>query len=208
MQYIDISWPISNDMTTYKNKKDVNIKFEKTFHEHGVRESFISMGAHTGTHIDAPAHFLPYGEPADYLSIDQFNGTCCVIDMTHVNEKITVADLSGLKIEADIVLFKTKNSYLSDCADFDSSFVFIESTAANYLVSNFPNLKAIGIDYLGVERNQPTHLTHSTFFENGVVIIEGLRLAYVEAGIYELLCLPLNIKSTEALPARAILYLK
>lgn len=205
MKYIDISWPISNDMTTYKNKKDVHLQHVKTFHEHNVRESTISMSMHTGTHIDMPSHFLQNGEDSNFLSLDQINGPCQVIDLTDVAEKITVADMQKHAIAADILLFKTKNSYLAATGEFDSNFIYLDASAANYLVANFPQLKSVGIDYLGIERNQPAHLTHRTLLENGIVIIEGIRLDAVDAGMYELVCLPLKIEHVEALPARALL---
>lgn len=205
MNYIDISWPISNEVTTYKNRKDVQIKHIKAFHEHGVRESMISMGLHTGTHIDMPSHFLQQGEDSNFLSLEQINGRCQVIDLTDVEEKISVADLQKYDINTDIVVMKTKNSYQDATGEFDNTFIYLDASAANYLITAFPQLKSIGIDYLGIERNQPAHLTHRTLLEDGIIIVEGLRLADVDAGFYELACLPLKIEHVEALPARAIL---
>lgn len=205
MNYIDISWPISNEMTTYKEKKDVQITARKTFQRDNYRESHVSMGLHSGTHIDAPSHFLKDGESSDFIFLNQFNGVCQLIDCTSVVGKITAEDLKKVTITADILLFKTKNSLLADTAMFDPEFIYIDESAANYLVSTYPTLKAVGIDYLGIERNQPTHPTHRTFFDAGVVIIEGLRLQHAQAQLYQLFCLPLSITFVEALPARAVL---
>lgn len=205
MNYIDISWPISSTMTTYKNKSDVHIDYVKTFHQDQVRESRITMGMHTGTHIDLPAHFLEQGEDSNFFSLEQVNGMCQVIDLTHCQEKITAQDLLPFTFEQDIVLFKTKNSYYANTGEFQSDFVYIDESAAFYMQSTYPTLKAIGIDYLGVERNQQSHMTHISLLQNGITIIEGLRLASVEQGVYELRCLPLKIEHVEALPARALL---
>jgi arylformamidase len=203
-QMIDISWPISNEMTTYKDKKDVVIKSIKEFHVDGVREIQICMGSHTGTHVDAPAHFLENGETVDFILLEKLIGECQVIDMTDVNEKITVQDLQKIKITSDILLFKTKNSFLSPISKFDYEFIYLDASAAYYLIENF-NLKSIGIDYLGIERDQPAHLTHTVFLESGIPIIEGLRLQKAEAKKYKLICMPLLIEEADAAPARACL---
>lgn len=204
MKIIDISWPIGNDMTTYKDKKDVSVKRIKEFHSDNVREMQLCMGSHTGTHVDAPAHFLENGETIDFVDLDKLIGKCQVIDFTDIDEKISCNDLKNIKIDSDILLFKTKNSFLSSVAPFDSDFIYLDSSAANYLIENF-NLKSIGIDYLGVERNQPAHLTHTTFLEAGIPIIEGLRLQNVQTGNYNLICMPLLVEGADAAPARACL---
>ena len=81
--------------------------------------------------------------------------------------------------------------------------MYIENTGAQYLVEK--KVKAVGIDYLGIERNQPGHPTHSELMSNGIVVIEGLRLAHVEPGRYMIVCLPLNVIGLDGAPARAVL---
>ena len=204
MKIIDISWPISNDMTTYKDKKNVSIKKIREFNSDNVRESEITMSSHVGTHVDAPAHFLENGETIDFIFLENLIGDCQVIDLTHLDEKISMKDLEKIKIESEILLFKTKNSFLNYVAPFDYEFIYLDSSAANYLVENF-DLKSVGIDYLGIERNQPAHLTHTTLLKSGISIIEGLRLQNIDSGKYKLVCMPLLIEGSEAAPARACL---
>jgi len=86
---------------------------------------------------------------------------------------------------------------------FNQNFIYLDSGAAQYLSSK--NLSVVGIDSLGIERNQPNHETHKILFEHNILIIEGLRLAHVAPAIYELVCLPLNIVGSDGAPARAIL---
>jgi len=100
-------------------------------------------------------------------------------------------------------LFKTKNSALKNNAPFDPEFIYLDKTGAKYCVEQ--KIKAVGIDYLGIERNQPGHETHALLLENNIGIIEGLRLAHAEADQYFLICLPLLIPGADASPARAIL---
>ena len=203
--FIDISWPISPAMTTYKDNKPVHFTAQKTFAVDHVRDTTITLNTHTGTHIDAPAHFLQDGATTEKLLLSAFNGPCTVLDLAHVNEQITKADLEKLTIEKNrIILLKTKNSLHDATAAFDFSFVYLTVEAAEFLVEK--KIRAVGIDYLGIERNQPGHPTHKKLLSSNIPIIEGLRLENVVAGHFTLLCLPLALHGLEATPARAILY--
>ncbi|MFA6263499.1 MAG: cyclase family protein [Candidatus Babeliales bacterium] len=203
-QYIDISWPITNDASSYKNRHVVHIEPTKTFTRDGARESRIALDSHTGTHIDAPAHFLKDGITVDQLCFDKLIGPCRVLDLTMVSEKIMAKDLNAHEpCNGEILLLKTTNSSHTPIAPFDPNFVYLSAEAADYLVSK--KIKTVGIDYLGIERNQPEHQTHRSLLSAGIVIIEGLRLQHVAAGAYELICLPLLLSGLDASPARAVL---
>ncbi len=204
MKIIDISWPISEDMTAYKNKRTVRIERVKQFDADGVQESTFFCNVHSGTHIDAPAHFVKDGVSTDSLSLSALVGPCKVIDMTHVESAITAQDLEHLPIKAgDRVLFKTRNSALESTALFDPNFIYVDASAAAWLVN--ARIAAVGIDYLGIERNQPQHETHVQLMNAQIPIIEGLRLHHVEPGSYILYCLPLHLLHSDAAPARAVL---
>lgn len=205
MKIIDISWPIQACMTQYKNKDVVNINPIKTFQQDLVRQTSITIDSHTGTHIDLPAHFVVDGATSSDFDLNQCCGFCTVIDLTHVQEAITQENLNNFLFEKDsIVLLKTKNSFLHGQEPFNQNFVYLEKSGAAYLAHQ--QIKAVGIDYLGIERNQPGHPTHKILFEHNVAIIEGLRLQHVNQGDYTLFCLPLAFTELEALPARAILH--
>jgi arylformamidase len=200
----DISWPISADTTVYKDKKTINFQTLKTFEADGVRESLITMGAHTGTHIDAPSHFQKEGKTIDGLDLSHVIGKCKVFDLSSVTDGITQDHLENLDIQPhDIILFKTSNSANEATAKFIPNFIFLEISGAQYLVQR--NVKAVGIDYLGIERGQAGHLTHNLLFKHNIAIIEGLRLGAITQGSYFLCCLPLAMVGLEAAPARAVL---
>lgn len=202
---IDISWPISETMTAYKNQHEVKFADIATFSGDNYRKSRITMSSHDGTHVDAPSHFVEHGSSIDQLPLTSLVGSCKVIDVTHVEEKITQADIAACDINAgDIILFKTKNSFLSPTAHFNPQFVFIQHDAAQFLADK--KIKAVGVDYLGIERSQPGHETHISFFSNNIAVVEGLRLGDVEPGAYFFCCLPLNIQGLEGAPARAVLF--
>jgi arylformamidase len=204
MKCIDISWPITPDMTAYKDKAVVAFSYTKTFEKDGARESVITMGSHTGTHVDAPSHFLGDGKAIQDCLLETICGSCIVLDCTEVAEVITDESLREHEMEQGaIILLKTHNSALAANASFRYDFVYLAASGAEYLASK--KIKAVGIDYLGIERQQPNHETHTILMRNGIVIIEGLRLADAESGSYRLWCLPLRIQGLEAAPARAVL---
>jgi arylformamidase len=95
-----------------------------------VRETSIAFSSHTGTHIDAPSHFLEHGESVDHISLAKINGPCVVLDCTDVDTVITAHDLAKHTIHSAIILLKTKNSQRSDNALFDSQFTYLDQSAA------------------------------------------------------------------------------
>ncbi|KKQ33569.1 MAG: Kynurenine formamidase [candidate division TM6 bacterium GW2011_GWF2_37_49] len=201
---IDISWPIKPGMTEYKDQAKVEFVPTKTIVKNSAREHDILLTTHTGTHVDAPAHFLEKGKYLDDLPLSSFIGQCRVLDLTNVQCKITKSDLINLSIDSgEIILLKTKNSLLDCCARASVDFIYLDADAALFLASN--GIKAVGIDYLGIERGQPGHETHKALLEVDIVIIEGLRLKDVLPGIYFLSCLPIKLNGLEAAPTRAVL---
>lgn len=201
---IDISWPLTNLVTEYKDRRTLQITPLPGKRDYYVQETMLSLNVHTGTHVDAPLHFIQGGASLDTLSLSTMIGRCFVVDCTHVQEYISITDIQSHSFSpGDIVLFKTTNSLHEPTAPFDTSFVYLEAAAAKYLVSQ--KVKAIGIDYLGIERNQPDHATHTILMQANIPIIEGLRLAHVQCKEFFFCCLPLNIIGVDAAPARAIL---
>lgn len=204
MNIIDISWPISQATTGYKDKKIIAFDTVKHFEQDEVRETSFCLSSHTGTHIDAPSHFLRDGKTIDEINLDRINGPCKVLDLTAVVERITDEWLQQHSIEKDdIILCKTTNSETNPTDKFSSHFVYLADSGARYLADK--KIKAVGIDYLGIEHSQPGHPTHRTLMHNDVIVIEGLRLGHVKPGSYFLLCLPLAVVGLEAAPARAAL---
>jgi arylformamidase len=206
MNIIDISWPVSENITEYKDRITVSFPQVKKFDRDGARESIMSMNVHTGTHVDAPAHFLAQGATIDATPLTSLVGPCIVLDCTNIKDGITDVHLTAVSdaLERnDIVLLKTRNSELSPTAPFNPAFVFLAASGAKFLLDH--GVKAVGIDYLGVERSQPDHATHVTLLGNGIPIIEGLRLAAVQPGRYNAVIAPLLLLGCEAAPARAFL---
>jgi arylformamidase len=192
-------------MTQYRNRQEVSLEPIKTFDNDHVRLTRITMDSHTGTHIEAPAHFIHDGKFLHEIAITDYCGHCTILDMTSAGDCITQEHLELIPInQQSIVLLKTTNSELAHDAPFNPKFVYLSASGAKYLVER--NIRAVGIDYVGIERDQEGHATHRLLMEHNIGILEGLRLAHVPAGNYFLVCLPLAFVGTEAGPARAVLF--
>lgn len=203
MKIYDISMSIHPGMMVYKNR-DQNkpvIKTEKDYSTGDFYESSIWMNLHTGTHMDAPLHMIEQGDTLDGLNLNQVIRKCKVLDFTNIADHIMDADLSGEDIHKDdFLILKTRNSYQDY---FEPNFVYLDKMGARYLKDQ--EISGVGIDSLGIERDQPEHETHKILLEAGILIIEGLRLKDVEAGEYFLFAAPVKISNTEASPVRAVL---
>lgn len=199
----DISMSIYFEMPVFKNKQDKRpiIRVTRDFLSGSIYESRIDLDLHTGTHIDAPLHVVENGSTIESIDLNKVITKCKVVDLVTVEEKITNFDLERKSIEpGDFVLLKTKNSYHDQ---FSGEFVYLETGGADYLKNQ--KVKGVGIDSLGIERNQPGYPTHKVLLNHGIILLEGLRLADVKEGEYILCAIPMKIKGAEAAPVRAVL---
>jgi arylformamidase len=166
----------------------------------------VSMSCHTGTHVDAPDHFLNNGKTVESLSLDLMVGRAYVLHLPNVN-LITASIL----MDADIpprtrrLLFKTRNSeyWANGNREFQTDFVGLSVDAAELLVDR--NVKLVGIDYLSIAPYKQGKPVHTILLDAGMVVIEGLDLSKVSQGRYTLHCLPLKLGGAEGAPTRAIL---
>jgi arylformamidase len=167
--------------------------------------SRMTLGVHTGTHVDAPLHFIPNGATIDSMPLDATVGRARVIRIDDP-KSIKRGELlpHGIR-RGERVLFKTRNSDGAWNSDqFDEDFVFISHDAAAYLAEC--GILCVGVDYLsvgGFHEDGPE--THHALLGAGIWIIEGLNLHGIDPGDYELACLPLKLIGSEGAPARAIL---
>lgn len=165
--------------------------------------SIIKMGSHTGTHIDAPAHFLLGAPTVDELPLDVLVGEAGVFAL-EADDRIMSADLEKLKLDGySRILLKTRNSSLWSGEGFTPDFVSLDPSAAEYLAE--AGVKLAGIDYLSVGAYDDGVQVHRILLEHGMVVVEGLNLSEVMPGKYELMCLPLKILGADGAPARVLL---
>ena len=202
MKIYDLSPEISGGMAVYRNKleKKPILKVTRTIKE-GTNESRLEIDLHTGSHVDAPFHLLQNGKTIEKIELDRFFGKCIVLEFINIKGAITKNHFKGKKIQKNkIVLLKTKNKAEKE---FNPNFAYLDKRGAQYLVSK--KVKAVGIDSLGIERNQPNHETHKILLRNNILIFEGLDLSKVKEGRYFFYGLPLKIKNGDGSPIRAAL---
>jgi len=204
--WIDISVPLRDSMVYWPSDPPVSIKRVKDIEQGDTANlSVISMGAHSGTHVDAPIHFVKKGKGVDNIPLDTVVGRARVIEIKD-SESITPEELVRHRIRrGERILFKTENSsHVWQKDEFVEDFVFISDAAADFLVDR--GVRLVGIDYLSVGSfKHGGSYVHKTLLSGGVWTIEGLDLSKVTHGNYDLICLPLRIIAGDGAPARAIL---
>jgi len=203
----DISLPISGSLIVWPGDPEVKITQTSRLDKGDTATvSRLDLGAHTGTHVDAPCHFVPGGSSVDTLDLNVLMGPALVVHVLEA-DALSMDVLERLRIPpgAERVLFRTRNSDLwaRGEREFDEDFVAITEDGAHWLVEN--GVRLVGIDYLSVAPFGEPAPTHSVLLRAGVIAVEGLDLSGMAAGVYQLVCLPLKIAGCDGAPARAIL---
>ncbi len=206
---IDISLPISPELPVWPGDPAVAVEPVSRISAGEVANvSAIACSSHTGTHVDAPWHFIDNGARLDEVPLDRWVGPCVVIDVPPNATRIVPGHLDEGTIPAGMerVLFRTSNSGLwrAGHRDFYQDYVALSPEAARWVVKR--GIRLVGIDYLSIEAyDDDAHETHRILLGNGVAILEGLDLHHVRPGPYTLICLPLRLMVGDGAPARAIL---
>ncbi len=205
----EISAELRPDLPTWPGEEGLRRTLVAEPPEAPATVSHLALGAHTGTHVDAPVHFLPEGGGVDALPADALVGPCHVADLRHVADRISGDDLAGVGLPAGIdrVLARTRNSGWSrtDRA-FREDYVAFDPSAAAWCLDH--GVRLLGIDYLSIEpfdAEDAGHPVHKALLGAGVVILEGVDLVDVEPGAYDLAALPLLVPGADGAPARALL---
>jgi arylformamidase len=207
MRTYDVTLAITPDMPVWPGDTQPNLVLTDSITAGGTANtSQITLSVHTGTHVDAPHHFMNDGRTIERLSMETLVGRAYVLNLPDV-DLITAGVLKNAEIPPRTrrLLFKTRNSeyWAKGVKEFQPDFVGISSDGAEYLVDR--NVKLIGIDYLSVAPYKASTPTHRTLLGAGVVVLEGLDLSKVSQGRYTLHCLPLKLAGSDGAPARVIL---
>ncbi|NEQ10341.1 MAG: cyclase family protein [Moorea sp. SIO4E2] len=207
-KYIDISVAVSPYLPTWPGSPA--IEFQRRLDlEHGdiATDTTLHFSVHTGTHVDAPMHFIPGGQSVEQLPLDVLIGEVYVVVVPDDVDVITAEVLKQLTLPANTqrLLLHTRNSRLwrSQVREFQPDFVALTADAAEWVVER--GIRLIGVDYLSVQGFYDGPETHQILLKSEVVIIEGLNLTDISTGKYELLCLPIKLKGVEGAPARVVL---
>ncbi|HSV31255.1 MAG TPA: cyclase family protein [Atribacteraceae bacterium] len=203
MRIIDITLPLSPATPTYKGKKKKPEIILSRSIEQGANETLLSFESHTGTHVDAPFHMIAEGKTIDQYPLEQFEGKAYVAEIrnTGVITEEHLAFLKDLPVFKTYVLLKTDNSF----GDLNrESFTYLSESGAIFLTRLA--VKGVGIDALGIERNQPGHPTHRILLSQDRLIYEGLALSSITPGWYQFQAYPLFILKGDGSPVRAVLW--
>ena len=207
MNFIDISIPINENLPVWPGDPQITLHWIsqiKDGDESNVSE--MEMSVHTGTHIDAPLHFIVAGKSVDQIPMSILIGEVVVVEVPKDVKLITESFLDNLTFKLpERVLFKTKNSLIWEGKNskFVADFVAVSATGAQWLVEH--GVRLVGIDYLSIAPFDDTVHTHEILLGSGIIVIENLDLSKVSPGNYRLICLPLNLDGREAAPARVVL---
>ncbi|HYX30255.1 MAG TPA: cyclase family protein [Pyrinomonadaceae bacterium] len=207
MKIYDITVPIRANMPVYEGDPGVKIEAWSALAKgDSANVSMLNFGAHTGTHVDAPAHFIQGARRIDDVSLDVLIGPARVVRVPDEMKEINTAFIKSCRLDGvERIIFHTKNSSRWNEA-FHKDFTHLLPEAAQVLVRQ--GMKLVGTDYLSIEKfHSGDHQTHLTLLSNNVVIVEGLNLSDVPDGDYELICLPLKVAdgAGDGAPARAAL---
>ena len=208
MKIVDISVPIRDAMTVYRGNPAVRIRDAMTLRKDGVNLSELCLGSHTGTHVDAPSHFVKGAKGIDRVDLQRFIGPAWVADLRQVKSGITADDLRKARIPPGSrrVLLRTSNSrWWHPARAFRTDFVYLAPDGADWMVER--GIELVGIDYLSIEGYAvPGAPTHKTLLAAGIPILEGLDLFTARPGRWQMAALPLRIVNGDAGLTRAVLW--
>lgn len=207
MKIHDVTVGISPDMPVWPNNPAVELeRINKIEAGANSNVSRLALGVHTGTHMDAPVHFVPGATGIEAVPLGVLVGRALLIHLPRTH-RITADDLDGAGIPPSTrrLLIKTSNSgyWAKGDKTFHTDYVAIDPSGAEWLVDR--RVELIGVDYLSVAPWKESRPTHEILLKAGVVIVEGLNLSKVKPGRYELTCLPLKLMGADGSPCRAIL---
>jgi arylformamidase len=197
VKIIDITRPLSEDILVYPGDKT------PVFRQSSDRQyliSDLSMSSHTGTHIDAPSHYLKEGGTVDTIPLSHVMGTCRILDLTHAGTRITANHLKGRLGGSDRILLKTS---FSGITRFEETYPSLTAEAARFITSK--DMKCVGIDSPSIESCESDGTVHRELLGHGCIIIELLDLSDAVEGDYYLVALPLRLTGLDGSPARVVL---
>jgi arylformamidase len=203
----DVSIPIENGMPVWPTDPAVTLtpsEFPSRDRRHMIRVTSIEMGSHTGTHIDAPYHFVDGGRQLHEIPLKLLVGKVAVFHIAGVRSinRRHLEQLNWVGIKR--VLFRTDNSDRWKDNRFHKDFVFLEPDAGAFLVEH--GLRLVGIDSLSIDRFESEHHpTHLVLLPQNIVVLEGLNLSQIAPGHYHMVALPLKLQDADGAPARVIL---
>lgn len=206
--WIDVSVPVNDRLPVWPSSPGFTVSRIRSIKEGDkVNVSQITCDVHTGTHVDAPKHFIDNGGGVETLDLDDLIGRAWVVEIDE-RIRITAKLLENAQIpeETERLLVKTSNSKLWEKSPgiFDPDFAALTVDGAQWMT--YRGIRLVGIDYLSIQLYGGDPETHRILLREGIVIVEGLDLGQVTPGAYEMICLPLKLEGADGAPARVVLH--
>jgi len=204
-RFYDITMTIETGMLSWPSDGPVMVNRVRSMDDgERLNQSRLDLSAHTGTHIDAPVHFLKEGSGVDSLALEVLIGPAVVVHIPGILA-IGASQFKAANIPpgTDRLLLKTDNGKLLGQSEFSQEFSYITPDGADYLIEH--GIRLVGIDYLSVAEYGSGESVHRTLLGAGIVIVEGVDLREVLPGPYRMFALPLKIKGCDGAPARVVL---
>lgn len=207
MRLYDISAPLRDNLPAWPGEGGLRRTLVASQPDDPATVSHLAFGAHTGTHIDAPVHFLADGRGVETFEPEAFVGDCFVADLRHVESLITGDDLDSAGVPEDtlrLLSLTTNSGWSRHDTKFRTDYVAYDLTAAEWCVER--GVRLLGNDYLSIETFEAeSHPVHKTLLGAGVALLEGVDLVGVSPGSYEVVALPILVPGSDGAPARAVL---
>lgn len=210
MSWLDITYPLHSKIPPYPGQPPVKLGKLSTIGTEGAvaNVTLLDISVHTGTHMDAPLHFLKDGADITKMPLSIGMGEGKIIEIEN-KEAIYPEEIQrfeekyGVLMPLERVFFKTYNSRRDWSVEpFDEDYVFLSKDAAQYLVER--RIGMVGIDYLSISKGNINTEVHQKLLSNNCWIIEGLDLRNVDEGLYEIICLPIKVSGADGAPARVV----
>lgn len=208
---VDLTHELANGMPIYPGDPSPSFERSATIEKNGVNLTKLTLGSHTGTHTDAPIHFIAGGEPIDQIPVKSFIREALVVDLSKtkaIGSGIVPSDLQEFDSQirdGDIVLLYTGSSDKWGDPAVNMNYTYCTKEAADYFVSK--KVRAVGIDFLSIEKfKAPEPIVHKTLLKNGIYIIESLSSALKQFSRQRILLisLPIKLENGDGAPSRSI----
>lgn len=205
MDWIDVSMPLRSGMVGWPGDPAVRVETVASIMQDGLMLSRLELGSHSGTHIDAPCHFIEGAAAVDAIAPWRLLGPCRVLDAAAARGHVGRVHLEPHAPRAgERILLKTRNGAMLRHGAFDAGYAALDRSGADYLAAI--GVALVGIDALSIEAFEaPGHPVHKALLAKEIVILEGVDLSDVAPGIYDMVALPLRLEGRDGSPARVLL---
>ena len=214
MNIIDLTHTMEQGMPCFN--ADWHIPFSSntlgTIESVGRNTKKLTLGSHTGTHMDAPRHFIPGGKSITDIPLSSLCGDVTIIDFRTLpdNTAVTAEMLRERDLHEKVICVFGWDKHWNT-GDYYANYPYFSEEAAQYLVDS--NVKLLGLDTPSPDNSKtPLHaendsVIHKLFLKNGVILVEYLAASGITdyTRDYQIIALPMKIKDSDGAPARVIL---